>query len=212
MADTVFDVNSPAATPSAGQAGFYPDSVSKKWTGINDAGRYDTLGDLENSSTANQTGFAADTYLAGSSIAVPGHKVQVGTRYHLILDMVKNAAGTATPIFIVRIGTAGTVADAARLTFTFAAGTAATDTGVIELWAHFRTVGATATMAGVAKLDHHLAATGLTTSGAAGTGIILATAASFDASLAGLIIGTSFNGGTSFAGTNTVVQSRLFNC
>lgn len=125
--------------------------------------------------------------------------------------MVKTAAGIATPILAIRFGTAGTTTDTARLTFTFAAGTAAIDTGIVEVLVHFRTVGATGVATGSARIAHHLAATGLTSTGASGTGIILATSAAFDTTVASSIIGASFNGGTSFAGTNTLVQAELFN-
>jgi len=214
MADILLDTQSPAVTPAAGQSVLYCDSVAKKWQSKNDAGTVDTLGDLENFSTANQTGvsnFSSDSYLTGSNLSIPPSLIRAGTMYYLCFDMVKTGAGTATPIITVRFGTAGTTGDTARLTFTFAVGTAVIDTGIFEIWAHFRVGGASATMAGICRCTHHLAATGLTTTGASGTGIILATAAAFDATVASSIIGTSFNGGSLFSGTNTVVQSKLFN-
>lgn len=165
-----------------------------------------------NQSTANQTGFATDTYIVGSAITLPP-TIKIGTRYRLKLDMVKTAAGTATGIWVVRYGTAGSTADTARLTFTFGAGTAAIDTGIVEILVHFRSVGSgtSAVLSGVASINHHLAATGLTATGAAGTGIILATSGGFDSAPAGSIIGVSFNGGASFAGTNTKVEAELLN-
>jgi hypothetical protein len=161
-----------------------------------------------NASTANQTDFSSDTYLTGSSILLPDPPV-VGTAYHLRFDMTKTGAGTATPTVIVRFGTAGAVGDTARITFTFGAGTAAIDSGIFDVVAHFRVVGASATMAGYARCTHHLAATGLTNTGASGTGIIFATATAFDSTVASSYIGASFNGGASFSGTNTVVQASL---
>lgn len=165
-----------------------------------------------NASAANQTDFSADTYLAGSSIAIPsGRPLTVGAAYHLRFDMTKTAAGTATPTVIVRFGTAGAVGDTARITFTFDAGTAAVDSGIFDVVAVVRTAGATATMAGWCRCTHHLAATGLVSTGASGTGIKYATASSFDATVAGSVIGASFNGGASFVGTNTVVHASLTN-
>jgi hypothetical protein len=137
--------------------------------------------------------------------------VRVGTIYRLKFDMAKTAAGTATPILNIRFGTGGVVGDTARLTFTFAAGTAAIDLGVIEVRVHFRVAGASAVMVGVAQIDHHLAATGLTTTGASGKAIITVTSSAFDATVANSIIGASFNGGASFAGTGTLVQAELAN-
>jgi len=211
MAELLLDVQSPPATPSAGQSILYCDNIRKKWQSKDDAGVVETLGDFENFSTANQTGFATDTYLVGSSILIPQSLVRAGTIYRLRFDMVKTGAGTQTPILSVRFGTAGTTADTARLVFTFAAGTAAIDTGIFEVAVHFRTVGASAVAVGTANLNHHLAATGLTATGAAGTGIILVTSGAFDSTVAASIIGASFNGGTSFSGTNVHVQSQLMN-
>lgn len=209
MSDILLDVQSAPTTPASGQAILYADTRTKKHKSRNDAGEESTLGGLGSVSTANQTGFAADTLLTGSAISIPTSLVRVGTTYKLLFDMVKTAAGTATPIISVRFGTNGTTADTARLTFTFGAGTAAIDTGIFEVWVHFRSVGATGVAVGMARCTHHLAATGLTSTGASGTGIILVTSASFDTTVANSIISASFNGGASFSGTNTVVQSQM---
>lgn len=212
MADLLVDTQSPPATPAAGQSVLYVDSVSKKWASKNDAGLNDILADIEGFSTANQTGFAADTYLAGSAIAMPGSLAKAGSMYYLCFDMVKTAAGVATPILTIRFGTAGSVADTARLTFTFAAGTAVADTGTFEVWAHWRNVGAASVLVGKCRLTHHTSVTGLASNaGTTAAIILLATSAAFDSTVPASILGASFNGGTAFAGTNTVVQSRLSN-
>lgn len=190
----------------------YCDSVIKKWQSKNDAGVVDTLGDFENFSTANQTGFAADTYLAGSSIILPPSLVKAGTMYRLIFDMVKTAAGTAAAAINIRFGTNGTTADTARLTFTFGAGTAVADTGIFEVFVHFRNVGASAVAVGVCRLTHHTSVTGLASNaGTTAAIILLATSAAFDSTVANSIIGASFNGGASFSGTNVLVQAQLSN-
>jgi hypothetical protein len=80
--------------------------------------------------------------------------------------------------------------------------------------AHFRTVGAgtSAVMVGALQLDHSLAATGLTSLGAAGTAIPAAVVSSgFDSTPANRILGVSFNGGTSFAGTCALVEASWSN-
>src|SRR6185312_10066485 len=126
---------------------------------------------LTNRSTSTvSAGYAADTYLAGSSITMPAGGPVVGTSYHCVFDMVKTAAGTATFIANLRYGTNGTTADTSLITFTFAAGTAVADTGSFEVWAHFRTVGSgtSAVVVGKITCSHLLAATGLTSSGASG--------------------------------------------
>jgi len=167
---------------------------------------------LQNQSTSTvSASYASDTYLAGSSITMPRNGPQVGTRYRLFFDMVKTAAGTATFIVNVRYGTAGSTADTARLTFTFAAGTAAADTGSFELNLHFRSVGSgtSAVMVGTIKCIHALAATGLTSTGAAGSAQFTTVSSGFDSTPAGSILGVSINGGASFSGTNTLVEAQL---
>lgn len=152
-------------------------------------------------------GYATDTYLAGSAITIPtAGGWRVGTIYKGLFDMTKTGAGTATPIITVRMGTLGTTGDAAIQTITFAVGTGVIDTGLFQVWVTFRTIGSgtSAVIESTAMVNHHLAATGLTTTGASGTGIILATSAGFN-STTQTIIGMSFNGGASFSGTSTMV-------
>lgn len=164
-------------------------------------------------STATVVGFEADTQLAGSSIKFAlGRAPRAGIGYHVRFDMVKTAACTSTPIAIVRFGTAGTVADTARLTFTFSAGTAAVDSGVFELHAHWRTVGTASVMVGVMTLNHALAATGLTSGGTGGMEQKSVVSGAFDSTVANSFISVSFNGGTTganFVGTCSLVQSEV---
>lgn len=164
-----------------------------------------TSGVTTNRSTSSvSAAFAADTYLVGSSIPL-GSPV-VGLTYILTFDMTKTAAGIAAPVVTVRTGTAGSTADTARCTFTFSAGTAATDTGIFTVTCTFRTVGAgtSAVLQGRAQLDSQ-PTTGLSslTHGATST------SAGFDSTTANSIIGASFNGGTSFSGTVTLVTAEL---
>lgn len=167
-------------------------------------------GSTTNASTATVSGgYAADTYLAGSNISIP---VPAATcTYYCSFDVTKTAAGVATPIITIRMGTLGTTADTAILALTFGAGTAAVDTGIFEVWATFRTVGSgtTAVLNAKARVTHHLAATGITSTGASGTGIILGTSSGFNSTTANSILGLSLNGGTSAAFTVTNVQSNF---
>lgn len=164
-----------------------------------------------NQSVAQQgAGFATDTYLTGSSIAIPSAALKVGSRYHLIFNVSKTAAGTATPILYVRIGTNGSTIDTARLTFTFLAGTAVADIGTFEVWLTFRTVGAgTSTIVqGTAQARHKLSITGLQNQ--PGT-TLMVTSGGFDSTVANSVIGVSVNGGTSAAWTVQLVQAELTN-
>lgn len=168
---------------------------------------------LTNASTSSvAAGYAADTYLAGSSITIPAAGLyKAGTIYRCQFDMTKTGAGVATPILTLRMGTAGTTSDTSIAAQTYAAGTAAADTGIFEVWVNFRTVGSgtSAVVQMNSKICKTLTTTGLTNS----TNIILmtlTTSSGFN-STTPTVIGLSFNGGTSFSGTNTFVQAELFN-
>jgi hypothetical protein len=167
---------------------------------------------LTNRSTSTvSAGYAVDTYLAGSNITMPTAGPVVGTTYHCLFDMVKTGAGTAAFTANVRFGTAGTVSDTSILSLAFAVGTGVIDTGTFELWLHFRTVGSgtSAVVVGTLQCRHHLAATGLVTTGASGMGQITSVSSGFNSTTAGAILGLSVNGGTSFSGTNTIVEAQL---
>jgi hypothetical protein len=163
---------------------------------------------LANASTAAQgAGFATDTYLTGSNIAIPSGYPIVGTTYKLIFDVTKTAAGTVAPILQVRIGTAGTTADASICSFTFGAGTAAVDTGVFEAVCTFRTVGSgtSAVLQGITRLVSNLTTTGLSNAVKSKS----TTSAGFNSTTASSIIGASYNGGTSASHTIQLVRAEL---
>jgi hypothetical protein len=164
-----------------------------------------------NQSTGNQgAGFASDTYVTGSDVAIPATGLQAGSRYHMIFEASKTAAGTAAPVLTVRFGTNGTTADTGRCTLTFSAQTAATDTGTFEVWVTFRTVGSgtSAVMQCVGQRRHGASVTGF---GTLVSQTIKATSAGFDSTVANSIIGVSANGGTSAAWTVSLVQAELEN-
>jgi len=166
---------------------------------------------LYNQSLTQQgAGFATDTYLTGSSIAIPNSSLQAGARYRLVFDVSKTAAGTATPIITIRVGTAGTTADTARLTFTFLAQTAVADIGTFEFWVTFRTVGSgtSAVIQGTGQVRHRLQITGLQNLVST---TLQVTSGGFDSTVSNLIIGASVNGGASAAWTVQMVQSELNN-
>jgi hypothetical protein len=165
-----------------------------------------------NHSTAVQgAGFATDTYLTGSSIALLTTPPRVGTLYRCTFDVSKTAAGTATPVIIVRFGTAGTTADTARLTFTFPAQTADADIGVFTVWALFRTIGASGVVQGRASLVHTGGATGLLGLSVNPGPTLQVTSGSFSTTVANSIIGMSVNGGASAAWTVELVEAVLQN-
>jgi hypothetical protein len=175
------------------------------------------LGGREGDSAAIVTpaaGFAADTYLVGSAVAIPNGKLKAGSKYRLQFHVTKTAAGLATPIVTLRIGTLGTVADSAKLVFTFAAGSAAIDTGIFELTITFNAVGSgtTAVVEGVCELRKNtITAAGLVATAVANITLTPAASAGFDSTVSGLIIGASYNGGASAVHTVRNVWARLDN-
>jgi hypothetical protein len=166
---------------------------------------------VHNASVAGQgPGFAADTYLVGSSCAIPNGLLQAKAKYRCRFNVVKTAAGVAAPAVIVRIGTLGTTGDAALATLTFAAQTAVVDEGLFELEVVFRTVGAgtSAVIQALGRLTHRLSITGLSVDV---SGVKIATSAGFNSTVASSIIGVSVNGGASAAWTVSLVSAELVN-
>lgn len=196
-------VASTATWPTANTAGYKVQGNGTNYVA------YPT-GITNTSVTSVTTAYASDTYLAGSAVTVAAGDWKVNGVYHCRFDMVKTGAGTQTPIITVRMGTLGSTSDAAVGTITFAVGTGVIDTGVFDVDVVFRTVGSgtSAVVQMMGTCAHHLAATGLTTTGASGVGIIVGTSSGF-ASTTQTKLGLSFNGGTSFSGTNTIVTAKL---
>ena len=203
------------ATPAANKTElFYSSTLSPASPAfIDENGKVARLGGgwAAGATAAVGGGFAADTYMTGTSVNIgTTGSWKAGMLYTATFDMVKTAAGTATPIVIVRMGTAGTTSDAAILTFTHTAGTAAADTGVFTITVEFRSIGSgtSAVIAGVCELKHNLASTGLTSGGTAGYEAKPVASSGFDSTTSN-IIGVSFNGGTSFSGTNVMSAAEL---
>jgi hypothetical protein len=173
-------------------------------------GTWKNIAVYNHSTAAQGAGFATDTYITGSSVAIPSGGLKIGTRYHLVFSVSKTGAGTATPIMSIRFGTNTSTADTARLTFTFNAGTAVIDTGEFEVTATFRAVGSgtTGVLQGAAQVVHSLSTTGLINTPGQ---VLQVTSSGFDTTVASSVIGASINGGTSAAWTVQLVQAELEN-
>lgn len=144
------------------------------------------------SNTADVTANAADTYLQGGNLLIGG-RIQAGSYFKWRFRVSKTGAGTVAPIFNIRLGTAGAVGDTARVTHTSTGvQTGVVDSGMIELDANFRAVGASAVLQSSIRMDH-------VSADAAGLGTfryLSANSATFDATPVGTIIGVSVNPGT----------------
>jgi hypothetical protein len=172
---------------------------------------FESRGRVNNASVTQQTWAASDAYLTGSQCLIPAGRLQAKTKYICRFYVAKTSvAGTATPIINVRVGTAGTTADTARATLTFAAQTAVADEGRIDVEVVFRTVGSgtSAVLRAQGIVDHRLAVTGLAN---VNSSIVGNTGGGFDSTVANIGIGLSVTWGTSFVGTTDLVQAELIN-
>jgi hypothetical protein len=215
MSDILLDEQSVPSSPASGQGLIYPDSTVSRLVYIDDSGRKFVFGGMSNASIANQTANAADTYLTDSDLLIPSFGLQARTRILWQVSASKTAAGVATPIYSVRIGSARTTAgDTARLAITGPAQTAVADVGTLNVLLTIRSVGASGVIQGTAWWDHRGTAANTTTSGVGfandTTGHTEATSAGFDNSaLAGSYIGLSVNPGTAGVWTITQVHARM---
>lgn len=206
MGKIITAAQSAPTTPSSGNATIFVDTTAKILCVKDDAGRY--AASSFNAAIASQgAGFAADTYLTSSDILIPSFGVQAKTFIRWQISASKTAAGVATPIYSIRIGSARTTADTARLVLTGPAQTAIADVGTLNILLTVRNIGAAGVLQGTAWWDHRGTVVSSTIGvGFAndGTGHVEGTSAGFDNSaLSGNYIGLSLNGGASAAWTVT---------
>jgi hypothetical protein len=214
MADILCDEQSAPTTPASGKLVFYPDGTASLPAFKTDGGRAGVMwGATRNAAIAAQgAGFAADTYVTDSDLLIPSFGLQARTTFYWRISASKTAAGVATPVYTIRIGSARTTSDTARLTLTGPAQTAVADIGTLHIMVTVRTVGASGVIQGTAWWDHR----GTVSSSTGGTGFaddqtghVEGTSAGFDNSnLGGSYVGLSINGGTSAAWTITQVHGQ----
>lgn len=189
MADTkISALTAATAMADANEFAINEAGTSKKLTGTLIKA---WIGDvLSNQSTATQNITAGvSAYLTGSNISVPVGKLRVGTIFKWRLSVVKTNAGTAANSIILRVGTNGTTADTAVLTFTTGTGTAAIDQALIEVDVVCRgPLSASGIFQGIMILTHELAITGFQNKA---TRIHQLTSATFNVTTANLIVGLS---------------------
>jgi hypothetical protein len=205
LADLLMDEQGAPVTPASGQMVIYPDSGNSQWVQKNDSGIY--LGDQSRSRTTQIASHSADTYYLG--LQLPSFSMQAGMVFEWYFTVTKGAAGTATPVYTVRIGANQATTDTSRLAMTGPAQTAAADTAFIRVMVTCRTVSGTGVLQGMVWLQHNLAATGFANT-PAGFSLVQATSAGFDnTALGGQFIGLSVNPGASGA---WVVEQVLARC
>jgi hypothetical protein len=168
--------------------------------------------DQSSASSAAQTLGTGDTYVTGSAPTIVAGRPQVGSTYRCVMDMTKTAAGTAIATMTLRMGTAGSTADAAICLFTFpSAQTAAVDNARFTVEANFRVVGGSAVVEGVLFIERTNTTTGfLSTAALQFMAPIRVTSGTFDSS-AVTRIGISINAGASSAWTTQLVKAEVQN-
>lgn len=161
------------------------------------------------SATAQTPAATARTYISGSAISVPSSGLQVGSKFSWKFNLTKTAAGSATSTFDICVGTAGTTADTARVSFTKPAGTAAADEGFVIIEAVIKgPISASGVIAGEFVMYHNLAATGHLTIPMA---CVHTDSSTFDLTTANLILGVCITSGASDSLTINQVSSQAFN-
>lgn len=212
MADVLFDTESAPNAPAVNQLVVFPetkttvsgaiDRLAVKETG----GKVLTMPPIINASAAAQAYTTSEIYLTGSALAIPAHGLQIGSimRWHVVAT---KTAGTAIPVFIVKIGTLGTTGDAAIATFTgFAGPTSATDTAWVDIELIIRTIGTSATSEGGIKMIHALQTTGWSN---VQTAVQRVDGTTFNSTTANLIAGVTFNHSTAGAGNIEMVDAEM---
>lgn len=195
--------------PSAvtGYGIWWPDSTTHLPVFTDQSGRH--WGHSHNAAIAAQgAGFSSDTYVTNSDLLIPSFGVQAKTVFTWRISASKTGAGTATPVYSVRIGANRTTGDIARLQLTGPAQTAVADIGTLVIMVTVRTVAASGVLQGTAWWEHRGTSASTTTQGVGfandGTGHVEGTSAGFDNSaLGGSYVGLSVDGGASAAWTLT---------
>lgn len=196
------------STPAAGVTAVYVDPLIKDIKTKDDAGY--VRGSQFNFSTIQQAPAATvRTYITGSKITVPANNMQIGTMFKWRFNMAKTAAGSASSTIDIAVGTAGTTADTARLSFTKPAGTAAADEAWCEVIATVRgPLSGVGVVVGEFTMIHNLASTGHATIPCV---VVNTISAGFDVTVANLFVGLCITTGASDVITIEQVQAEAYN-
>lgn len=130
--------------------------VDENWQGIgilyaNTAGK-STIGIKPNRFLVMNSSAAASgqlpsatvrTYITGSQLAISPAGLQVGTVLQWQFDMAKTGAGSASSTIDICFGTAGTVSDTARVSFTKPGGVGNIDYGIVSVTCVIQSINAT---------------------------------------------------------------------
>jgi hypothetical protein len=155
----------------------------------------------------NQNITGTELLLTGSTITIPTGIWAIGGCYHTVFDLTKTAAGTGALAFTVRMGTTGTVGgDAAIVSFpASAAGTAAVDIGIFDIYVTFKVGGAACALVVHVRATKQQTTTGLINNGRT-TEYVVQSSSTFDCTGVNKI-SVGLSGGASFVGSISFIQT-----
>jgi hypothetical protein len=208
MADTKISALSAVVTlANADEFAVNQSATSKKLTGTVFR---DYLGNsFYKVSVAAQSPAAGSTvYLTDSSISIPALKLRAGSSFRWDLDLSKTAAGVAARSMLIKVGTAGTTADATIATLTNGTPTGVADEGYYRILFTIRTIGAAATSRASSLGTHNLSTTGLLPNE---TEYKRVAGTTFDSTVANLIVGLAVTTGASEALTFDQIICQALN-
>lgn len=151
---------------------------------------------ISNAASVDQAIAAATlAYINGSVLAIPSSGLVIGATFRWHVVMTKTAAGTAARSFHVRVGILGTTGDTSVATMTTGVGTAAIDTGVLDIIAIVQgPITSLCKLNCSSSLYHELATTGFLTKAQDVKQVL---SAAFDATVQNFMIGLSVQAGAS---------------
>lgn len=194
------------STPASGLSTVYFDNINKSMKRKIDTGYVNSYTNLINT-TAQSPVAATRTYIAGTGFKVSAIKLQVGSCFRWVFNMTKTAAGISASTFDICVGTAGTTADTARVSFTKPAGLGTADEGVVTIIANIKSIGVAGVMVGEFTMVHNGNTTGHMIIPVACINTI---SAGFDTTVAGLQVGVCITTGALDAITIQMVQGEAW--
>jgi hypothetical protein len=204
-ADILLDNETAPGTPAASKSVIWVDSTTKKGPlQTDDSGVVHGIisTNYNPSGTASLALGTTDQYIPNSNLLLPAYGMQVGAMFRWYINVTKTAAGVATPIFTIRIGSALSTGDTSRLVLTGAAQTAVLGGGTLIITVMVRTVSASGVIVGNFTVPAPSFGTGQTSTAVSST---------FDntGTIGGQSVGISVTTGTSAAWTIDGTRAEL---
>ena len=165
---------------------------------------------VRNASSASLSlnlGSGVETYLVGSTLAVPAAGLKIGSSFHWRFSMQKSGVGTAAGSLRLRAGPTGDESDPTVSIFTKKAGTSAIDAGIFDIVSVVQSLGASAQIASMMVLMHDLSATGFATT----PNVVQLATGTLDLTQAGLKFGITYVNGANDSYTCPLLVAELVN-